>query len=164
MAGLVGRFRKAKAPAAPGSPRENGSGSSHTSPAPHLYKPPVLRNFSYPTNVGALVQPPPFPPRRSTEQTQWDQLGEICSFSPDSVSRTGQAKTVGLSDPFFFKSEIEPYGHLDDDSEEFSIGVSTDYLRSRESQLLDELKARKKQRRSTLLGLPTSKAHTSPRL
>ncbi|KAI4863741.1 hypothetical protein F4820DRAFT_361775 [Hypoxylon rubiginosum] len=161
MVGLVGRFRKLKLPH--GS-REDDSNSSQTPTTPHHFRPPVLRNFSYPINVGNPTQPPPFPSGPSTEQTQWDHLGEICSFSPDSVSRTGQSKTPGFGDPFFFKSESEPYSHLDDESEEFSIGISSDYLRNRESQSIEELKARKKQRRSTLLGLPTSKAHASSRL
>ncbi|XXG94635.1 hypothetical protein Hte_000892 [Hypoxylon texense] len=160
MVGLKGRFRKLKSPVVRGS-REGESDLSQTPATAQNFRPPVLRNFSYPINVGIAIQPPTFPSGPSAEQTQWDHLGEICSFSPDSVSRTGQAKTTDVGNPFFFKSESESYTHLDDESQEFSIGVSSDFLRNRESQSLEELKARKKQRRSTLLGLPTSKAQTS---
>ncbi|KAI1758770.1 hypothetical protein GGR53DRAFT_524400 [Hypoxylon sp. FL1150] len=133
MVGLTGRFRKLKLPVARGS-REDDSNPPLTPTAPHNPRPPVLRNFSYPTNVGNPVQPPPFPSGLGTEQTQWDQLGEICSFSPDSVSRIGQAKAPGLTDPFFFRSDTEFYSRLDDESEQFSIGISSDYLRNRESK------------------------------
>ncbi|KAI1382166.1 hypothetical protein F4677DRAFT_458405 [Hypoxylon crocopeplum] len=158
MVGFVGRFRKPKSPIVLGSPNEDDEIPSQTPATPQRFRPPVLRNFSYPTNIGSQEQPPPFPSSRAT-QTPWDQLGEICSFSPDSVSRVGQARTPGLEDPFFYKSEPEPYSRLDDDDDQsdgFSIGISSDQLFNPESPSQEEPKTRKKQRRSTLLGLSSS--------
>ncbi|OTB08862.1 hypothetical protein M426DRAFT_7580 [Hypoxylon sp. CI-4A] len=162
MVGFVERFRKPKSSIPPPSPRRDGVAQGQTRNIPRQFAPPVLRNFSYPTNVGKTEQPPPFPSASKTSLSTWDQLGEICSFSPDNVSRTGHVKTFALDDPFFFfRSEPEPYNRLDDDeSGDYTIGISSEPLFERESPSQEEPKTRKKQRRSTLLGLPSSRAQS----
>ncbi|KAI2640500.1 hypothetical protein GGS26DRAFT_163040 [Hypomontagnella submonticulosa] len=160
MVGFVGRFRKPKLPAVP---REDDI-LLQTPTTLRRITPPVLRNFSYPSNVGNSEQPPPFPSSSEAGQTTWDQLGEICNFSPDNISRTGREKAPILDDPFFFKSETDPYSRLDDESESFGVGISSEQLIDRESPSEEEFYSRKKQRRSTLLGLPSSQAQCSSRL
>ncbi|KAI2629757.1 hypothetical protein GGR54DRAFT_635939 [Hypoxylon sp. NC1633] len=152
MVGFVGRFRKPKLPVALGSPREDDLIPPQMPATPQRFTPPVLRNFSYPTNVGNQQQIPPYPSAPNSEQTTWDQLGEICNFSPNSVSRTGKTRTAGLEDPFFFGAETEPYSRLDDNddqSEGFCIGISSDQICDQESPSREEPKARKKQRRTS---------------
>ncbi|KAI0842065.1 hypothetical protein F5Y06DRAFT_292887 [Hypoxylon sp. FL0890] len=117
MVGFVGRFRKPKLPVALGSPHEDNIALSQRPTTPRHFSPPVLRNFSYPFNVGN-PEPPPFPSGPKAGQTSWDQLGEICSFSPDGTSRIGQARLLGLDNPFLFKSESERYTRLDDSESE----------------------------------------------
>ncbi|KAI1459001.1 hypothetical protein F4805DRAFT_473693 [Annulohypoxylon moriforme] len=159
MVGFVDRFRKPKLPVAPGSPSKDHTLPSQQPTTPQHPRPPVLRNFSYPTNVGnPELTYPSAPP---TGQTAWDRLGEICSFSPDNISRTGKIKTPTLDDPFFFKSGVEPYSRLEDEEgDSFGISVSPDQLIGRESPTQEEPKARKKQRRSTLMGLTSSQAQS----
>ncbi|KAI1383187.1 uncharacterized protein F4822DRAFT_67966 [Hypoxylon trugodes] len=161
MVGFAGRLRKPRQAIALESPHEEGLVPSPTPTTPERFTPPVLRNFSYPTTVGSPEQPPQFPSTYSPGQTTWDQLGDICNFSPISVSRVGQARP---DDPFFFKSEAEPYSLLDDEDESFGIGISPEHLADSDSASQDGPKARKKQRRSTLLGLPSSQAYSSSRL
>ncbi|KAI1447963.1 hypothetical protein F5Y02DRAFT_431780 [Annulohypoxylon stygium] len=161
MVGFVERFRKPKLPIAPGSPSQDHILPSQQPNTPQHSRPPVLRNFSYPINVGK-PEPPPYPSEPPTGQTAWDRLGEICSFSPD---RTGKVRTPTLDDPFFFKSGEDPYSRLDDEEEDsFGISISPEQLIDRESPSLEEPKSRKKQRRSTLLGLASSQAPNSSRL
>ncbi|KAI0383847.1 hypothetical protein F5Y04DRAFT_278473 [Hypomontagnella monticulosa] len=142
MVGFVGRFRKPKLPAPP-------RGDDNI--LPQRFAPPVLRNFSYPSNVGNSEPPPQFPFAPEPVQTAWDQLGEICSFSPDCISRTGQEKTPKIDNPFFFKSDTDPYGRLDDESESFGVGISSEQLIDRERPSEEELYSRKKQRRTPKL-------------
>ncbi|KAI1143415.1 hypothetical protein F5Y05DRAFT_408860 [Hypoxylon sp. FL0543] len=164
MVGFVGRFRKPKLPGALGSPGEDEISLSQRPTTPRHFSPPVLRNFSYPFNVSNPEPPPSFPSGPKVGQTAWDQLGEICSFSPDGTSQPGQARFLGLDNPFFFKSEPERYTRLDSESETFDIGIASEQLIDRESPSPEEPKARKRQRRSTLLGLPSSQAQSSSRL
>ncbi|KAI1096242.1 hypothetical protein F5B19DRAFT_488857 [Rostrohypoxylon terebratum] len=114
MVGFVERFRKPKLPIAPGSPSKDYILSSQQPITPQHSRPPVLRNFSYPINIGK-PEPPPYPTVPPTGQTAWDRLGEICSFSPN---RTGKVRTPTLDDPFFFKSGEEPYSRLDGDDDD----------------------------------------------
>ncbi|KAI1208834.1 uncharacterized protein F4807DRAFT_468419 [Annulohypoxylon truncatum] len=156
MVGFVERLRKPKPPIAPGSPSKDHILPSQQPTTPQYPRPPVLRNFSYPINIGNTEQLQ-YPSAPSTGQTAWDRLGEICSFSPDSVSRTGKVRTPTLDDPFFFKSGSEPYSRLDDEEGySFGISVSPEQLIERESPSQEEPKSRKKQRRSTLLGLTST--------
>ncbi|KAI0008049.1 hypothetical protein F4779DRAFT_619046 [Xylariaceae sp. FL0662B] len=149
MVGFVGRFKKPKSVVVLGSPGRDGTIPPSEVPATSQHPaPPVLRNFSYPTSVGTSARPPPSPPESRAEQTPWDQLGEICNFSPNSISRAGQDRTRGLEDPFFFKSERGPYSRLVDQDERFGSATSSDRLLELEPQTQDEPKARKKQRRS----------------
>ncbi|OTA64523.1 hypothetical protein K449DRAFT_392598 [Hypoxylon sp. EC38] len=165
MVGFVGRFRKPKLPVDLGSPYEDDIVLTQRPTTPQRFTPPVLRNFSYPFNVGNPEPPPPFPHESRPGKTAWDQLGEICSFSPSGTSRTGQARLFGLDNPFLFKAEIERYARLDDsESETFEVGIASEQLIDRESPPPEELNARKRQRRSTLLGLPSSQAQSSSRL
>ncbi|KAI0135501.1 hypothetical protein F4814DRAFT_454706 [Daldinia grandis] len=147
MVGLVGHLRKPKLPIALGSPHEDDATPAETPMAPQRFNPPVLRNFSYPIHVGSLRQPPLFPSLPIAQQTAWDQLGELCSFSPDSVSRAHKTKTVGLDDPFSFRPNTESYSQLDDEdsdgSKEFGIGVSSEQL-DRESLSREDLKSAEK--------------------
>ncbi|KAI1649805.1 hypothetical protein F4815DRAFT_135688 [Daldinia loculata] len=167
MVGLVGRLRKPKLPNALGSLHEDDTTPTETPITPQRFNPPVLRNFSYPINVGSLRQPPAFPSLPIAQQTAWDQLGELYNFSPESVSRAREAKTLGLDDPFSFRSETESYSQLDDEdsdgNQEFGIGVSSEQL-DRESLSREDPMPRKKLRRSTLLNLSSSQAQDSSRL
>ncbi|KAL7629359.1 hypothetical protein AAE478_000879 [Parahypoxylon ruwenzoriense] len=158
MVGFAGRFRKPKSPIALGSSSKDDIILSHTPTTPQRLTPPVLRNFSYPTNIGNSPQPPAFPSSPGAGQTPWDQLGEICNFSPVSVSRAGQTRTVGLEDPFFFKSETEPYSRLDDEGDTLSFIAPSDQFFDRESLSQEEPKPRKKQRRSILSGKSTERS------
>ncbi|KAI0889982.1 uncharacterized protein GGS22DRAFT_6852 [Annulohypoxylon maeteangense] len=163
MVGFVERFRKPKLPVAPVSPSKDHILPSQPTTPQHS-RPPVVRNFSYPTNVGNSEQLT-HPSAPSTGQTAWDRLGEICSFSPDNISRTGKIRSPTLDDPFFFKSGAEPYSRLEDEEgDSFGISVSPERLIDRESPSEEEPKARKKQRRSTLMGLTSSQAQNSSRL
>ncbi|KAI2467694.1 hypothetical protein F4781DRAFT_444031 [Annulohypoxylon bovei var. microspora] len=164
MVGFVERFRKPKLPIAPGSPSKDHILPSQQPTTPQQTRPPVLRNFSYPTNVGNPEQPS-YPSAPPTGETAWDRLGEICNFSPDNISRTGKIKTPTLDDPFFFKSGAEPYSRLDDEEgDSFGLSISPEQLIERESPYQEEPKARKKQRRSTLLGLSSSQLSKSQSL
>ncbi|KAI1105234.1 hypothetical protein F4804DRAFT_350989 [Jackrogersella minutella] len=148
MVGFVERFRKPKLPITLGSSPKDLQAPSLRPTTPQHFSPPVLRNFSYPTNVGSPEQPPQFPSVPPVGQTAWDRLGEICNFSPDSISRTGHTKTLTLDDPFFFKSGEELYSRLDDEIDRFGFSISPEQLFDHESLSQEEPKARKKQRRS----------------
>ncbi|KAI1082847.1 hypothetical protein F5B20DRAFT_486738 [Whalleya microplaca] len=163
MVGFVGRFKKPKSVVVLGSPSRDETIPPQAPATPRHLRPPILRNFSYPTSVSS-AQPPPYPSESRAEQTPWDQLSEICNFSPESVSRAGQARTRGLEDPFFFKSERGPYSRLINQDERFSSTTSSDRLLDLEFPEQDEPQARKKQRRSALLGLSSSQAQNSSRL
>ncbi|KAI0594337.1 hypothetical protein F4775DRAFT_574315 [Biscogniauxia sp. FL1348] len=161
MVGLIGRFRKPKPPITLGSPEKDDAIPPQTPVTPQNPAPPVPRNFSYPTSIGnntpsAAVSHPP-----KGGQSTWDQLGEICSFAPDSNSRIGQAGSTGIEDPFFFKSYRASYYPLinqDNDSVERPQSERQDRPTAPSAE---EPKARKKQRRSTLLGLSTSEVQNA---
>jgi hypothetical protein len=63
---------------------------SQTPTSPQTSAPPVLRNFSYPTNITFDTEPSP---TRTSPcligPTTWDQRGVICSFSPNNNLRAG---------------------------------------------------------------------------
>ncbi|CAJ2501776.1 Uu.00g046290.m01.CDS01 [Anthostomella pinea] len=121
MVGFVGRFRKPKSPIVLGSPpRDDTVPLRAPTPRDIVPVPPVLRNFSYPTSVGSNIQLPSFPSAPREGQSTWNQLGELYSFSPDSASRAGQARTAGLEDPFFFTSDRAPYTPLSDQDDKLS--------------------------------------------
>ncbi|KAI0851403.1 hypothetical protein F5Y00DRAFT_8561 [Daldinia vernicosa] len=164
MTGLVGHVRKPKPPITLGSPHEDDATPTVTPITPQHFNPPVLRNFSYPFHVGSLRQPPIFPSLPIAQQTAWDQLGELCNFSPDNISRAREAKTLGLDDPFSFRFETESYSQLDDEdsdgNQEFGIGVSSEQL-DQESLSQEDPVPKKRLRRSTLLSLASSQARDS---
>ncbi|KAI0482787.1 hypothetical protein GGR56DRAFT_207151 [Xylariaceae sp. FL0804] len=160
MVVLVGRFRKPKSPVVLGSPAEDEVVPLQTPATPQHITPPVLRNFSYPTAIAVGAQPVPFPSSIREGQSTWDQLGEICNFSPDSVSRVGQARTAGLEDPFFFKSDRALYTRLEDRDDSLSSSSQSIQALDSTSPLQQEPRA-KRHRRSALLGLSTSQVQIS---
>ncbi|KAI1474790.1 hypothetical protein F4774DRAFT_429531 [Daldinia eschscholtzii] len=139
MVGPSGRLQKPKLPTALGSPHEDDTTSTETPIAPRRFNPPVLRNFSYPLNVGIQSQPPLFPSPLRTEQTAWDQLGELYNFSPNSISRTRETKPSGFEDPFSFRSETESYSQLNDkdgnEDGEFDKSAEKSGLKDKASKL-----------------------------
>ncbi|KAI1132079.1 hypothetical protein F5Y10DRAFT_284579 [Nemania abortiva] len=115
MVGLVERFKKPKLPIALGSPQtDDPLVHQPAAPRPQNTTLPALRNFSYPTNITKSSTSP------STSETPstWDQLGEICNFSPDITSRTRRDRAAGLEDPFFYTTDRTPYKQLVDLEEE----------------------------------------------
>ncbi|KAI1501744.1 hypothetical protein F5X99DRAFT_408764 [Biscogniauxia marginata] len=151
MVGLIERFRKPKSPVVLGSPQEDDIIPSQTPATPQSLTPLILRNFSYPTSIGNNNQSISAPPPPRGGQSTWDQLGEICSFSPDSGSRIGQAGTARIEDPFFFKSDRASYCPLIDQSDNFEANPQPHRQYHPVSPSQEEPKTRKKQRRSTLL-------------
>ncbi|KAI8965992.1 hypothetical protein F5Y11DRAFT_343984 [Daldinia sp. FL1419] len=165
MVRFVGRLRKPKLPVTDTveSQHEDATASAETPIVPQYFNPPVLRNFSYPINVGNLGQLPPFPSPPRAEQAVRDQLGDPSDFSPDSVPRTREAKTLELGSPFSFGSKEEPSPLCDEEDnrdEEFGIGVSSEQL-DQESPSREEPTPRKKPRRGTLLSLSSSRTQDS---
>ncbi|KAI0022198.1 hypothetical protein F4780DRAFT_206852 [Xylariomycetidae sp. FL0641] len=160
MVGLVGRFRKPKSPVVLGSPHKDDN-IPHQTPATPLN--PILRNFSYPISAAQNTQPSSFPIHSRQQQSTWDQLGEICNFSPESVSRAGQ-RTAGLEDPFFYKSDRGPYSPLTEQSSRVSSKATVTQPLQPSSPCQEDPKARKRQRRSALLGLSSSQAQDTSRL
>ncbi|KAI0859593.1 hypothetical protein F4860DRAFT_525989 [Xylaria cubensis] len=119
MVGFIGRLRKPKSPVVLGSPERDGivnQRATTTTRTPEI-TPPVLRNFSYPTNIGNRKTPS----STSASPSTWEQLGEICSFSPDVASRTRLDRTAGLEDPFFYTTDRTPYKQLADPDEIFKV-------------------------------------------
>ncbi|KAI1345122.1 hypothetical protein F5Y15DRAFT_410800 [Xylariaceae sp. FL0016] len=145
MVGFVERFRKPKSPIAIGSPEKDEAIPLQAPATPQYNTPPVLRNFSYPIYIGLRGNSPSSSHHRG-HQTTWDQLGDLCNFSPENVSRVGQARTAGLDDPFFYKSERAPYSRLydqDDNIDAPHARISVDQAPPAQS----DVKSRKKQRR-----------------
>lgn len=146
-------FRKSKTDIISSRSYEHNSMSNQAVTGPQICKPPVLRNFSYPTKVGANAQVPSYPPVPRAGQTTWDQLGEICNFSPDKV---GTARTAGLDEPFYYKRDLDSYIELTDHDSDFSTRTSTSTQLSRvpdhRASTNYEPRPKKKQRRSALLG------------
>ncbi|KAI1263092.1 hypothetical protein F5Y18DRAFT_438551 [Xylariaceae sp. FL1019] len=151
MVGFVGRLRKPMPPIVLGSPRKDGVVPSQPNQSSVRTTPPVIRNFSYPTGIACGYRPPT--PNTGKEPSTWDQLGELCTFSP-SASRTGRTRTAGLEDPFFYTSECASYSRLADygESNPEDSKTSIDTAWSPEPAVPG-----KRQRRSTLTGL-TEKA------
>ncbi|KAI1156843.1 hypothetical protein F4825DRAFT_473282 [Nemania diffusa] len=110
MVGIIERFRKPKSPIVLGSPQTDGVVHQQATPRTQIVTPPVLRNFSYPTNITNNSPPPSI----SASPSTWDQLGEICNFSPDIDSRIRRDRTAGLEDPFFYTTDRTPYKQLVD--------------------------------------------------
>ncbi|KAI8632092.1 hypothetical protein F5Y19DRAFT_472977 [Xylariaceae sp. FL1651] len=129
MVGFVGRFRKPKAPIVLGSPQKDGVEHQQTAPIYQNITPPILRNFSYPTSITNSYRPPSISAAQIEPPSTWDQLGEICNFSPDTASRTGRARTAGLEDPFFYTTDRTPRKQSVDQDEipnQFEAKQSTD--------------------------------------
>ncbi|KAI8954707.1 hypothetical protein F4801DRAFT_575108 [Xylaria longipes] len=109
MVGFVERLRKPKLPVVLGSPERDGVINQRAATTrTQDIAPPVLRNFSYPTNITNSNTPS----STSATPSTWEQLGEICSFSPDIASRTCRERTAGLEDPFFYTTDRTPYKQL----------------------------------------------------
>lgn len=151
MVGFIERFRKPKLPVVLGSPPRDSAVRQQPDPRPQHLATPVLRNFSYPTNItnrDPIVSTTPSP-------STWDQLGEICSFSSDPVTRTRQDKITGLEDPFFYTTDRTPYKQL------FNCKNNLDP----NNEIIHTAKlAGKRQRRSTLLGLSSTQVQATSRL
>lgn len=123
---------------------------SEQATATQNYKPSVLRNFSYPTSIGSSTRIPSYPPAPRAEQTTWDQLGEICDFSPESV---GKARTTGAEEPFFYRRDREAYIALTGQDSVSSTSTQPNQIPDYNYSSQHEPQPRKKQRRSTLLSL-----------
>ncbi|KAI1174975.1 hypothetical protein F4777DRAFT_598840 [Nemania sp. FL0916] len=67
-----------------------------------------MRNFSYPINITNRTPESSTP----TPPSPWDQLGEICNFSPDGLSQTRTYRNAPPQDPFFYTSDRAPYAYL----------------------------------------------------
>ncbi|KAI0395727.1 hypothetical protein F5Y17DRAFT_174883 [Xylariaceae sp. FL0594] len=158
MVGLAERFRKPKHPIVLGSPQDNGT-VQEVSPRSPDNTPHVPRNFSYPTSV-ASGNHQPTATSCNGQPSAWDQLGEICNFSPDVASRTRQARTAGLEDPFFYSSERESYTQLTDYGG--TLGASPSADQSPTSKLPSHQPAGGKgRRRSTLLGFSSAQVQAT---
>ena len=143
---MFSRFKKPRSHAVNGSPNSSIISEQATSPS---QRPPVLRNFSYPTHVGSSGPVPSSSHRRG--QTTWDQWGEICNFSPDTV---GKAQCTGCEEPFFYKRDPVPYMPLSGEESEFTTSTRHNRVASHKSLTKDEAQARKRQRRTAMLSLP----------
>ncbi|KAI1312542.1 hypothetical protein F5Y03DRAFT_408529 [Xylaria venustula] len=152
MVGFVERFRKPKLPIVLGSPPRDGALHQQVESRPLNVTPPVLRNFSYPTNITtnssslsepvALEQPP----------STWDQLGEICTFSSSIAPRTRRRdRTAGLEDPFFYTTDRTPYQEIVHEDE--NIYRSHDTIRSSDSKSAEKCEQKHK---STKISKPHS--------
>lgn len=146
---MFSRFKKPRSYAVNGSPDSSIISEQTTSPS---QRPPVLRNFSYPTHVGSGGSVPSSSPRAG--QTTWDQLGEICNFSPDTV---GKAQGTGCDEPFFFKRDPVPYVTLSGEESEFTASARFTRVADHKSSTKDEVRPRKRQRRSGLPSLSFSR-------
>ncbi|KAJ2992123.1 hypothetical protein NUW58_g2278 [Xylaria curta] len=146
MVGFVERFKRPKLPVVLGSPQKDGIVLEQSAPKSQNIKPPVLRNFSYPTNVTNSNPPPPTPPSPST----WDQLGKICNFSPDSDSQARRDKASGLEDPFFYTTDRTSYKQLPNHYEELNVNSVEKNTPDLET-LTVERALEKIQRRSTFI-------------
>lgn len=143
------RLRKSKTRIVSRTPHED-SMISEQDTANQSYRPPVLRNFSYPTSIGSSTQIPSYPPAPRADRTTWDQLGEICDFSPDNV---GKAQTTAVDEPFFYRRDRESYIPLTDQDSVSSTSTQSNQIPDGQHSKKHEPQPRKKQRRSTLLNL-----------
>jgi hypothetical protein len=154
---VLGRFRKPKQPRVLGSPQTDDIIPAQAPATPLSPTPLIARNFSYPINLtGGGSQSSPDPAERRSGQSTWDQLGEICNFSPDSRIRTRQAGTSGLEDPFFFKSDREPYICLVSQELKASVSPASSHGSRPYAAAAREPQHEKRQRHSTLPTLSTS--------
>ncbi|KAI1756694.1 hypothetical protein F4782DRAFT_278021 [Xylaria castorea] len=156
MVGFIGRLRKPKLPVVLGSPERDGVVNQRAATRTQDVTPPVLRNFSYPTNITNSKTPS----STSASPSTWEQLGEICSFSPDITSRTRLDRTAGLEDPFFYTTERTPYKQLANPDEIPKVNKHSTDL----ELLTVERTVEKRHRRSTLLGLSSSQVQATSRL
>ncbi|KAI1356500.1 hypothetical protein F5Y01DRAFT_309909 [Xylaria sp. FL0043] len=139
MVGLVERFRKPKLPVALGSPPRDGVVHQQVLSRPPIVTPPVLRNFSYPTNVTNNSPLPSTPVLVQEPPSTWDQLGEICNFSSSITPRIRQDRTAGLEDPFFYTTDRTPYKRLvDPDDRIDKIDKNTDARQSTDSKNIEK--------------------------
>ncbi|TGJ86929.1 hypothetical protein E0Z10_g1808 [Xylaria hypoxylon] len=161
MVGFVERFRKPKLPIVLGSPQRDGVIHQQAAPRSQNTTPPVLRNFSYPTYIATSTRPPFTSTTWGKSPSTWDQLGEICNFSPG----THQDRNVGLEDPFFYTTDRTPYKQLVDFDERLitncEVKQPTDSVHPTQQPAAGK---RQRQRRSTLLGLPSSQVQSTSRL
>ncbi|GAW22930.1 hypothetical protein ANO14919_124770 [Xylariales sp. No.14919] len=163
MVGFVERFRKPKLPVALGLPQRDGVVHQQTNPRPRNITPPVLRNFSYPTNITIINQPPFAFTAWGEPPSIWDQLGEICNFSPNVTPRLRQDGIAGLEDPFFYTTDRTSYKQLVDPDEKPNRNCeakqSTDSAHPTQHATVGKC-----QRRSTSLVLPSSQARSTSHL
>ncbi|KAI0535739.1 hypothetical protein GGR58DRAFT_529087 [Xylaria digitata] len=158
MVGFVERFRKPNLPIVLGSPQKDGVIHQQAAHRPQNITLPVLRNFSYPTNITTRNRPPFTSPAWGELPSTWNQLGEICNFSPDTVPRTRQDRATGLEDPFFYTTDRTPFKQPADCDEK--LGTRCAAKQSTDSVCPSQQAAvGKRQRRSTLLGLSSSQGH-----
>lgn len=155
---VFGRFRKPKAPVVLGSPQKHAGVPIQTPATPSSSRPPVLRNFSYPTGVGSSTRAPGHPASSRSTQSSWAQLGEICSFSPDGTPGVGQIDRSGREEPFFYRSDRSPYAPLPDrvGDADSPFPKEPQHLQAFVPAAHEDLKRRKRQRRSTLLPVSSS--------
>jgi hypothetical protein len=159
MVGLIERFRKPKLPVVLGSPPRGSAVRQQPDPRSQHLATPVLRNFSYPTNITNRDPIVSTAPSLST----WDQLGEICSFSSDPISRTRQDRTAGLEVPFFYTTDCTPHKQLFNG--ESNLDPNHEIIHSTDVVILSTAKlARKRQRRSTILGVSSTQVQATSRL
>lgn len=154
---VFGRFKKPKSPIILGSPEEDTIISPQTPATPATSNPPVLRNFSYPTSVASGIKTPTLPKSDRTTQTSWDQLGDICSFSPNSPPRA----VTALEDPFFFRSDESQYTPIPDEEDQAHSHGNSSHINVTKASSKAEPSTRKKQRRSALLGLSTGQSQNT---
>ncbi|KAJ3579238.1 hypothetical protein NPX13_g1326 [Xylaria arbuscula] len=165
MVGLVERFRRPKPPVILGSPRRDRAGNQRLASRAQNVPPPVLRNFSYPTNVTNNNLLVPKPTAREERPSTWDQLGEICNFSSNTRPCTRRDRTAGLEDPFFYTTDRTPYRRLVDIDENHNINLTTNESTILGRQALPQkCSLTAKLKRSSLGHHKTSSAFDTPRL
>ncbi|KAI0200098.1 hypothetical protein F4808DRAFT_177832 [Astrocystis sublimbata] len=158
MVGFIERLRKPKLPVVLGSPDTDGVVPQRTAPTSQATTPPVLRNFSYPTNILNSDTSS----CTSTLPSTWDQLGEICSFTPENAPQTRRDKTAGLEDPFFYTTSRTPNKQPATRYEESDVGYGENKEADTEFLFIEKGWG-KRHRRSTLLGLPSSQVQATSR-
>ncbi|KAI5923280.1 hypothetical protein F4810DRAFT_710707 [Camillea tinctor] len=161
MVGLIGRFKKQKSPVTLGSPQRDDIIPPQAPATPQNPVLSVSRNFSYPTSVGNSINSATTSPSSGNDQSAWNQLGEICSFSSDTSPQIGQAGSAGIYDPFFFKSYRTSYHPLIDKDGHSGDRPQPDRHDRPRSSSQEEHKTRNKQRRSALFGLSTSEVQNA---
>jgi len=159
MGGLAERFRKPKTPVVLGSPQKDGVVHDQWPPKSPDNTPPVLRNFSYPTSITNGTHKPLA--SAAEQPSAWDQLGEICNFSPDIISRTRQLRTAGLEDPFFYKTDRTPYRQLVDCDGSLDAKPATQQTTTGLALPSGQPAGGKRQRRSTLLGFSSAQVQAT---